>query len=140
MGSVVLDTGRGFVTGMAAVCQELLQLLALTHSLTYLLTYLITYSLTYLLVCQELLQLLACDVVLLGVVHTNAKGQPFLSLIGRCSARAEGQAVDLNTVLSRWVRTYLLTYLLACLLTYLLTYLPSLAGGCGTPSPNCLNN
>jgi len=71
LGSVVLDTGRGFVTGMAAVC-------------------------------QELLQLLACDVVLLGVVHTNAKGQPFLSLIGRCSARAEGQAVNLNTVLSRW--------------------------------------
>ena len=46
LGSVVLDTGRGFVTGMASVC-------------------------------DELLQLLGCDVVLIGVVHTNAKAQPF---------------------------------------------------------------
>eukprot|EP00966_Prymnesium_polylepis_P060174 1396035-Prymnesium_polylepis.1 len=51
LGSVVLDTGRGFVTGMASVC-------------------------------EELQQLLGCDIVMLGVVHANAKGQTFLSLIG----------------------------------------------------------
>jgi len=71
LASVVLDTGRGFVTGMASVC-------------------------------EELLQLLGCDVVMLGVVHANAKGQTFLSLIGRGSARAEGRAVDLNAVLNTW--------------------------------------
>jgi len=70
-GSVLLDTGRGFVTGMASVC-------------------------------EELIQLLGCDVLLLGVVHTNAKAQPFLSVIGRGSARAERSSVDLNEVLARW--------------------------------------
>eukprot|EP00908_Phaeocystis_cordata_P027314 Transcript_9868.p1 GENE.Transcript_9868~~Transcript_9868.p1 ORF type:complete len:560 (+),score=122.29 Transcript_9868:98-1777(+) len=70
-GSVLLDTGRGFVTGMASVC-------------------------------EELVQLLGCDVLVLGVVHTNAKAQPFLSLIGRCSARAERSAIDLNEVLAHW--------------------------------------
>ena len=69
LGSVMLDTGRGFVTGMSSVC-------------------------------EEMLQLLGCDVVLVGVIHYNAKQQAFLSLIGRCSARARG--VDLNAVLSRW--------------------------------------
>ena len=53
-------------------------------------------------VCEELLQLLGCDVVLVGVMHANAKAQRFLSLIGRCSGRAEGRAVDLNAVLSNW--------------------------------------
>ena len=71
LGSVLLDTGRGFVTGMASVC-------------------------------EELIQLLGCDVIMLGVVHTNAKAQPFLSLIGRGSARAERSSVDLNKVLARW--------------------------------------
>ena len=71
LGWVVLDTGRGFVTGMASVCEELLQLLAV-------------------------------DVALVGVVHCNAKAQPFLSLIGRASARAERSAVDLNAVLGKW--------------------------------------
>ena len=52
LGMVLLDTGRGFVTGMASVA-------------------------------EELLELLACDGVLIGVVHYNAKAQPFLSLIGR---------------------------------------------------------
>ena len=52
IGVVPLDTGRGFITGMSSVA-------------------------------EELLQLLACDVVLLGVVHQNAKDQSFLSLIGR---------------------------------------------------------
>lgn len=69
IGSVLLDTGRGFVTGMSSVV-------------------------------EELLQLLGCDVVLMGVMHTNAKDQSFLSLIGRCSSRA--RSVDLNEVLSRW--------------------------------------
>ena len=36
------------------------------------------------------------DVVLLGVLHTNAKGQSFLSLIGRAGPRALD--VDLNIV------------------------------------------
>lgn len=71
LGWVVLDTGRGFVTGMASVCEELLQLLAV-------------------------------DVALVGVVHCNAKAQPFLSLIGRASARAERSAVDLNAILGKW--------------------------------------
>ena len=69
LGSVLLDTGRGFVTGMSSVV-------------------------------EEVLQLLGCDVVLAGVIHTNAKDQAFLSLIGRCSSRARG--VDLNVVLWRW--------------------------------------
>ena len=34
-------------------------------------------------VAEELLELLACDGVLIGVIHYNAKAQPFLSLIGR---------------------------------------------------------
>ena len=71
LGWVALDTGRGFVTGMASVA-------------------------------EELLQLLACDVVFIGVIHTNAKKQPFLSLIGRCSARAEGRKIDLNEILQNW--------------------------------------
>ena len=71
LGWVVLDTGRGFVTGMASVCEELLQLLAV-------------------------------DVSLVGVVHCNAKAQPFLSLIGRASARAERNAIDLSAVLGKW--------------------------------------
>jgi len=69
LGLVRLDTGRGFITGMASVVEELLTLLAI-------------------------------DMVLLGVVHQNAKGQSFLSLIGRCSTRARG--IDLNAVLGRW--------------------------------------
>jgi len=71
LGSVVLDTGRGFVTGMASVC-------------------------------EELLQLLGSDVVVLGVLHRNAKNQTFLSLIGRASSRAEGRRVDLNAVMATW--------------------------------------
>ena len=69
IGAVSLDTGRGFVTGMSAVAEELLQLLSF-------------------------------DVLLLGVTHQNAKAQSFLSLIGRCSARAS--SVDLNTVMGRF--------------------------------------
>merc|ERR1712070_619286 len=38
--------------------------------------------------------------MLLGVVHENAKGMSFLSLIGRCSARA--LMVDLNEVMGTW--------------------------------------
>jgi len=53
-------------------------------------------------VAEELLQLLACDVVLLGVLHSSAKAQPFFSLIGRCSARAEGRAVNLTAMMSHW--------------------------------------
>lgn len=71
LGWAVLDTGRGFVTGLASVC-------------------------------EELLQLLGCDVLLLGVTHTNAKGQPFLSLIGRATGKAEFRAVDLNAVTQTW--------------------------------------
>lgn len=66
---MLLDTGRGFVTGLSSVV-------------------------------EELLQLLGCDAVLVGVIHTNAKAQSFLSLIGRCSSRARN--VNLNDVLSRW--------------------------------------
>ena len=33
-------------------------------------------------------------------MHQNAKGQPFLSLIGRASSRAS--TVDLNEVMARW--------------------------------------
>lgn len=69
IGAVVLDTGRGFVTGMSAVAEELVQLLSF-------------------------------DVLLLGITHRNAKEQSFLSLIGRCSARA--YAVDLNAVMGRY--------------------------------------
>ena len=65
IGTVQLYTGRGFVTGMAAVAEELIALMSL-------------------------------DVMLLCVVHQNAKGQPFLSLIGRASSRAS--TVDLNEV------------------------------------------
>ena len=65
IGTVQLYTGRGFVTGMAAVAEELIALMSL-------------------------------DVMLLCVVHQNAKGQPFLSLIGRASSRAS--AVNLNEV------------------------------------------
>lgn len=71
LSSVVLDTGRGFVTGMASVC-------------------------------EELLQLLACDVIILGVLHQNAKSQSFLSLIGRASPRAEARAINLNEVMGNW--------------------------------------
>lgn len=69
IGTVQLYTGRGFVTGMAAVAEELIALMSL-------------------------------DVMLLCVVHQNAKGQPFLSLIGRASSRAS--TVDLNEVMGRW--------------------------------------
>ena len=69
VGTVCLDTGRGFVTGMSAVCEELLQLLSF-------------------------------DALLLGITHRNAKQQTFLSLIGRCSPRAS--AVDLNDVMGRF--------------------------------------
>jgi tRNA nucleotidyltransferase (CCA-adding enzyme) len=69
VGTVLVKTGRGFITGMAGVCEELLQLMSL-------------------------------DVMLLGVVHENAKGMSFLSLIGRCSARA--LMVDLNEVMGTW--------------------------------------
>lgn len=69
VGTVCLDTGRGFVTGMSAVCEELLQLLSF-------------------------------DALLLGITHRNAKQQSFLSLIGRCSPRAS--AVDLNDVMGRF--------------------------------------
>ncbi|KOO22745.1 polya polymerase [Chrysochromulina tobinii] len=68
VGTVCLDTGRGFVTGMSAVCEELLQLLSF-------------------------------DALLLGITHRNAKQQSFLSLIGRCSPRAS--AVDLNDVMGQ---------------------------------------
>jgi len=71
IGTVQLYTGRGFVTGMAAVAEELIALMSL-------------------------------DVILLCVVHQNAKGQPFLSLIGRASSRAS--TVDLNEVMGRWRR------------------------------------
>jgi len=71
IGSVVLDTGRGFVTGMAAVC-------------------------------EEVLQLLGCDVVLMGIVSANNKGQAALSVIGRCSNQATRRMVDLNEVLQLW--------------------------------------
>jgi len=69
IGTVQLFTGRGFITGMAAVAEELITLMSL-------------------------------DVMLLCVVHQNAKGQPFLSLIGRASSRAS--TVDLNEVMGRW--------------------------------------
>ena len=69
IGTVQLYTGRGFITGMAAVAEELIQLMSL-------------------------------DVILLGVVHQNAKGHPFISLIGRRSARAS--SVDLNAIMGRW--------------------------------------
>ena len=69
IGTVHVHTGRGFITGLAAVAEELLQLMSL-------------------------------EVVLLGVVHQNAKGQPFLSLIGRAGSRAS--SVDLNEVMERW--------------------------------------
>jgi tRNA nucleotidyltransferase (CCA-adding enzyme) len=69
IGTVHLDTGRGFITGMAAVA-------------------------------EELLQLMSYDVLVVGVRHRNAKGQYFLSLIGRRSGRAS--AVDLNSVMGEW--------------------------------------
>ena len=69
IGVVQLMTGRGFVTGMATVCEELLQLMAL-------------------------------DVALIGVIHANAKGASYLSLIGRTTVRAV--AVDLNSVMAHW--------------------------------------
>ena len=64
---VTVDTGRGFITGMARVA-------------------------------EELMELGSSDVVLLGVVHFNAKGHAFLNLIGRCGSRAV--TVDLNTLMS----------------------------------------
>ncbi len=69
LGVALIDTGRGFVTGMATVCEELLQLMAL-------------------------------DVSLIGVIHANAKGATYLSLIGRCSVRA--MTIDLNSVMGHW--------------------------------------
>ena len=44
------------------------------------------------------MELGSSDVVLLGVVHFNAKGHAFLNLIGRCGSRAV--TVDLNTLMS----------------------------------------
>ena len=43
---------------------------------------------------------MSLDVILLGVVHQNAKGHPFLSLIGRASSRAS--SVDLNAIMGQW--------------------------------------
>ncbi len=69
LGVVYIHTGRGFVTGMARVAEELMELG------------------TY-------------DVLLMGVVHVNAKSQRFLSLIGRASSRARN--IDLSLVLRGW--------------------------------------
>lgn len=57
IGVVSAFTGRGFITGLSSVA-------------------------------QEVMDLGSYDVILMGIVHENAKGQRFLSLIGRCSARA----------------------------------------------------
>mmetsp|Transcript_11499 Transcript_11499/g.29666 ORF Transcript_11499/g.29666 Transcript_11499/m.29666 type:complete len:217 (+) Transcript_11499:2-652(+) len=46
------------------------------------------------------MELASYDVVVLGVVHENAKRKQFLSLIGRCSTRA--LTVDLNSVMKRY--------------------------------------
>ena len=69
IGTVFTDTGRGFVTGLAGVA-------------------------------GELMELASYDVVLMGVVHRNAKQKQFLSLIGRCSTRAF--TVDLNAVMQTY--------------------------------------
>ena len=69
IGTVYTHTGRGFVTGMASVA-------------------------------GELMELANYDVVLLGVVHQNAKHKQFLSLIGRCGTRA--LTVDLNVVMKAY--------------------------------------
>ena len=44
----------------------------------------------------------ACTTYGCSLHHLRLQAQPFLSLIGRGSARAERSAVDLNKVLGRW--------------------------------------